>query len=566
MLPRDHEERTGGPVLESALGRLPTAEITYLPTDGAGGVDGSDDPEGQLDVLLSLCHAFASAPRLPDVTEEIGPWVAKALATDRAMFRLLVPDEASRLHTIASNQPGDDGGKRSLRRDAVFREKRPARFGVRSPAGTVLAILPLVSRGQTVGVLEVTAPRDRLEARWKTLLAVASQVAIAIRNCRERALLEKNQGPMFRFMELLREMVAASSPKRAIVAAVQLCVEYLELPVAAWGLDGHGSQLELAAVRGLDAQIRQRLHSELGTMPPWERQVPSQRDTITRRFGETIGGTNGVTVEDAGDALLLIPGRLPSAQAFLDSVVALLRNTLRNLRTTDRARRRNNQLDTAIAWTAHELRRPLLSLRFLIASLGEDPLDARTREDIKLLQRELDGAVQGVDGMLKWATGNASGLRRPIEIRRVVDDVVAASRVEWGDRAIIVSAPSRATVHGDAAQLRHAIENVVRNALFYSPPDTPVAITIESEAEGVTVTVTDHGPGVPAEHRETIFDPFVRANGRRHPRGGHGLGLFIARQVIERHGGRIWLEPERTGAMFRLRLPGEGERRTEFGS
>jgi signal transduction histidine kinase len=133
--------------------------------------------------------------------------------------------------------------------------------------------------------------------------------------------------------------------------------------------------------------------------------------------------------------------------------------------------------------------------------------------------------------------------------------------MQWGGRASVVAALRQAEVYGDAAQLRHAIDNIVRNALIYSPPDSPVAITIESEAGAVTVTVTDHGPGVPAAYRETIFDSFVRAGRGRHARGGHGLGLFIARQVVERHGGSIWLEPQRTGAMFRLRLPSaKGER------
>jgi signal transduction histidine kinase len=556
LLPRDQEEPTAGLILERAVGH-PPEPIDYGPTDG--GADGAGDLHSQLDVLLDLCHAFASAPRLSDVAEAIGLWVRKALATDQATFRLLVADEAGRLRTIASDQPGKAGKKRSEWWKAVFREQRPARLEVTSPAGALLAMIPLVSRGQSVGVLEVAAPRARLEARWKTLQAVASQVAIAVRNLRERARLERQQG-------LLREVVAASTPKRAILAAVRLCFESLKVPVVAWGVDGQGSALELVEVRGLDAAIRQRLRSALRTMPLWERQAPSQRDAVSRWFEGVVAGTDGVTIKDAGDALLLIPGRLSSDQAFLDTVVGLLRGTLRTLRTTDWARRRNDQLDTAIAWTAHELRRPLISLRFLVASLGEDPLDAQTRADIQLLQHELDGVVQGVDGMLKWATGSAPGLPQLLDIRRLVEDVAASSRVEWGNRARIVAAPPSASVYGDAAQLRHALDNVVRNALIYSPPDTPVAITIDSEEKAVTVTVRDQGPGVPAAYRETIFDPFVRGGGGRHSRSGHGLGLFIARQVVERHGGSIWLEPRRTGAMFRLRLPSRGEGRTTFDS
>jgi signal transduction histidine kinase len=69
------------------------------------------------------------------------------------------------------------------------------------------------------------------------------------------------------------------------------------------------------------------------------------------------------------------------------------------------------------------------------------------------------------------------------------------------------------------------------------------------------VTVEDQGPGIPAAYREAIFDPFVRVTARPQPRGGQGLGLFIAKQIIEGHGGALWLEPGRKGAMFRLRIP-----------
>jgi signal transduction histidine kinase len=111
-------------------------------------------------------------------------------------------------------------------------------------------------------------------------------------------------------------------------------------------------------------------------------------------------------------------------------------------------------------------------------------------------------------------------------------------------------------VIGDPQQLRSAIANVVRNALVYSPPATGVRVRVEASGDSARVVVRDEGPGIAAQERETIFDPFSRgrsASGNQ----GVGLGLFIARRVLEAHGGSIALRPSRSGATFVLELPVE---------
>jgi signal transduction histidine kinase len=108
-------------------------------------------------------------------------------------------------------------------------------------------------------------------------------------------------------------------------------------------------------------------------------------------------------------------------------------------------------------------------------------------------------------------------------------------------------------VKADPAHLRGAIGNLVRNALLYAPPDSEIAVVVESDGGVVTVQVQDQGPGLPEGKQEQIFDPFVR--GENSHRGGRGLGLFIARRVVEAHGGTISAESKGKGATFRVRLP-----------
>jgi signal transduction histidine kinase len=535
----------GSEPLAPAVGRFPGA-----PTAGR---TVSGDRENELDVLVRLCHAFPSARSVDEVARSVGFWIRDAVGSDQTTFRLLIPDAAGRLRTVASNESSSGSRKRSARRRAVFHEKRPVLIDV--PGGATRGLFPLVTRGEPVGMLEVTAPGRAIPVRRGTLLAVASQVAIVLRNVRERSLLERQRSPTLGFMELVRELAAAPTPRRAIAVAARLCFEQLEVPVAGWAIAEDRSRLELTAIRGLDPAARRALKAALRTMSPRGHLSLEQRDREISTFAEVTSAAEGVTVGDAGDALLLIAGRSPIRQPFVDNVVALLRGTVGNLAVTAQAERRNRELDLGIAWTAHELRRPLLALRFLMLSTLTDQTNGGSPEGIKLLKRQLDELVKGLDGMLQWAMGGPPVRSRSFDLTGLVRAVVEVVRLEQGKARLRLAAAPAAIVRGDPSQVRHAIENLVANAVAYSPAHTEVRIAIEPDDEGVTVTVEDQGPGIPAAYREAIFDPFVRVTARPQPRGGQGLGLFIAKQIIEGHGGALWLEPGRKGAMFRLRIP-----------
>ena len=113
------------------------------------------------------------------------------------------------------------------------------------------------------------------------------------------------------------------------------------------------------------------------------------------------------------------------------------------------------------------------------------------------------------------------------------------------------------TVRADGPLLRAAVTDIVRNALDYSPPGSPVGVRVQERDGWVRIGVRDRGPGVPLPERASVFEPFVR--GRNAPkRVGTGLGLFIARRVVEAHGGEIWLESNGGGTTVVLQLPSEG--------
>ena len=135
---------------------------------------------------------------------------------------------------------------------------------------------------------------------------------------------------------------------------------------------------------------------------------------------------------------------------------------------------------------------------------------------------------------------------------------MASSSLGVAPDRVLLEAPDQLFVRADPQQLRSAIANVVRNALMYSPADSKVRVRVESENRSARVVVRDRGAGIPPEERETVFDPFSRGRAGGYSRSGSGLGLFIARRVLEAHGGSISLRPSKAGSDVRARDAGGG--------
>lgn len=200
----------------------------------------------------------------------------------------------------------------------------------------------------------------------------------------------------------------------------------------------------------------------------------------------------------------------------------------------------------------HELRTPLTSLRANVALLErfEQMGTDDRREIVVALQSELVELGDLFTELIELATEQ----RDEVELVEVdLDDVVAAVADRWrrrSDRSIVVeSAPT--TVMGDGAQLDRALTNLVSNADKFSPPGTPIDIV----SRGGRVCVRDEGPGVPVGDRRRIFDRFSRSEHTR-SMPGSGLGLAIVAQIVERHGGSVFVDDgPRGGAEIGFVLP-----------
>jgi signal transduction histidine kinase len=505
------------------------------------------------DILQGVCRALGSAGDLDEAASSAARWARTAVAEEEAPVRILLPDRAGRLRVAFAEGEASIPG-RSAHRRVAFETKTPVTLTLDRPSGHVLCILPLVSRGEAIGILEVIAPGDAIRQGRAILESVTSQTAIVLRNLRLRDELAREVGALGEAAELVQDLVQARTPEAAVRAATRFCFDHLRVPVAAWLSDLDPMRLRFIGARGMTASRQEQLQTEMGTLRRWEGLEEMDRQRFAARMEEIIGASD-VLILPAGGALLAVaaPGSLKTS---VETVASLLETVLRQRATVMWAERRNERLDLGISWTAHELRSPLLGAKAVVERLLQTNGDIdQNRELLSQLQEELGQLAGLADELLWWAAGAGPLQRRTIDLSRLVQDVVRSCDVGSTDKRVTLTAPDGIMVRADAGHLRGAIGNLVRNALVYAPSDSDVAVAVDFDsADGmVTVEVRDQGPGLPAGKEQLIFDPFVR--GENGHRGGRGLGLFIARKVVEAHGGTISAESDGGGATFRVHLP-----------
>jgi two-component system OmpR family sensor kinase len=150
--------------------------------------------------------------------------------------------------------------------------------------------------------------------------------------------------------------------------------------------------------------------------------------------------------------------------------------------------------------------------------------------------------------------------RQEVDLAALARDAAEDARATAPDRSISVDGATSAIVSGDPHQLRQVLANLTRNALVHTPGGSPIELSVARNGQEVSVSVRDHGPGLPADSEQSIFDRFWRAQGgRERGKAGAGLGLAIVRGVLDAHGGRISAEnAPGGGAVFVVRLPTSG--------
>lgn len=234
-------------------------------------------------------------------------------------------------------------------------------------------------------------------------------------------------------------------------------------------------------------------------------------------------------------------------------------------------RDRIDAVEAFAADVSHELKNPLASLSSAVESLSrvDDPALHRQLLDIIGADvRRLDRLITDIAEISRLDAQLSRSAFEPVDMRLLIDGLVSARALRdpsMAARFAIIAPPAgRAIVSGDAARLGRVFENLFDNALSFAPSGTPIRVEIDAN-DPVTVAVEDDGPGVPPDARSVIFQRFHSDRSQEDTFGRHsGLGLAIAKTIVDAHNGQISVGDSRTGsggARFTVALPRNVEER-----
>ncbi|HYY08697.1 MAG TPA: ATP-binding protein [Actinomycetota bacterium] len=213
-----------------------------------------------------------------------------------------------------------------------------------------------------------------------------------------------------------------------------------------------------------------------------------------------------------------------------------------------------------VSMVSHELRSPLTPLRGFLVSLVEGTVDddPQTRQEYyRIMLRQAQRLERTVNDMLDASLIEAGGLvvdLQPVPLDHVLGRIVREFREQHPNRPVLLKDVDPAIVFADPFRVEQIVLNLLSNADKYTPERLPIDVRAAIADGSVTISVRDQGPGIPAEYRHLIFDRFYRVkDGPTRP--GTGLGLYIARTLVEAMSGRIWVDSEiDAGATFSFTL------------
>jgi signal transduction histidine kinase len=289
-----------------------------------------------------------------------------------------------------------------------------------------------------------------------------------------------------------------------------------------------------------------------------------------------LGGT-GPAVAVAITAVvgddIVLTGRLPPLDQWRDELIfgtiaitvgllvsAKRKQQLKAERLAIRERELRTERDAILAAISHDVRNPLA----VIIGTARHALGLReTHGDVARLFRRIGAAAAQASHLLevlrdlRSIDGNAIQLdRRRGDLRRAVETAIDQMEMLARGHELRWTAPPKAVIAAfDEHRLQRVLENLIGNAIKYSPDGGAIEIDLRADGDNACITVRDHGIGIPEEEQARIFERGYRASGTG-AIPGSGLGLFISNEIVRRHGGTITCEPAAGGGTsFEVRLP-----------
>lgn len=388
-------------------------------------------------------------------------------------------------------------------------------------AGDVAALaLPSAGGGNNDYIIGRSVTRDGLLRGWQVV--VLQPVAAVTRPLRQVAL------------ELVLLGIFLGIP---VIISVRWMARRLTAPV----MDLTRVVRDITDTDRLDIRVPVTSHDELGFLAGSFNRMTS---TLQRAMED-----RDRSMRDLALLNQTLEGKVRARTAELEAAITAQRRLLRDI--------------------SHEIKSPLARLGMALG-LARRLAEAQAPRHFDRMEREIAAVAALASELLTLArlegtaNGPAPGLDvaavdLPVLLRGIIADALYEMPDRQGDVTLTVT-PDPATggtVDGNADLLRRAIENIIRNALFYTAPGVPIVITLTPAADSLHLTVADHGPGVPDDAIPQLFEPFYRVDqARARETGGTGIGLTICKRVVELHGGRVTARHNRPhGLVIDIMLP-----------
>ncbi|MEF3274311.1 MAG: GAF domain-containing protein [Chloroflexus sp.] len=418
---------------------------------------------------------------------------------------------------------------------------------------TTAAYLPLLAGGTVTGVLalfgdiELTGKLDK-----DMLMPICNQVGFAIANVR---LYEDSQ----------RERRKLHTVVMSIAEGVLLC-------------DRHG-RLTLANQAARDLLEREDLSFEtpLATIPDLYDLRDLDGNPLTPDDLPFTRALRGDTFYD----YRLLRRRADGSERFFSFTGAPAVNeqneiegaviAFRDITTNQKVQRAKDEF---LAVAAHELRSPLAAVRsyadLLLRREQQREGDPRDIHGLTILTQQVAHMLRLVDNLLdvsRLDAGQFDLQYQPTNLVALAQQVIDQQRPSAGNRELLLETEApELIVNCDAIRIRQVLTNLLNNAIKYSPPESMIGVRLRStliptsNTPAALISVSDQGPGIPADEQERVFQRYYRTPGKRTE--GLGLGLYLSREIVHLHGGQIWIESrEGQGAIFMVLLPIERPQR-----
>lgn len=413
--------------------------------------------------------------------------------------------------------------------------------------------LPMTIRGDNVGVIFVfrsyigeANPNDTI-----VLQSFADQAAIAVQNARLYQSIQDEQRRLAAIVD--------HSADGVMVMDGDLRVERINKALgrmAGWQPDAAIGQLHDSIITWDHIEHGQPLGAALAAGWPEQADKSPDEDAPQSLYVEgDLRRPDGTLI-----SLGITYAGLVDDQGRLQNIVA-------NVRDISHFRRAEEAKAAFISVISHELKTPVALIKGYASTLNRD--DARwdketLRRSLHIIEDETDRLTDLIENLLTASKLQAEGMRLTqiddVDLAKVAANVVERFQTQIPNgkhRLTLDFPPDFPLVRGDSARLRQVFDNLVSNAIKYSPQGGEVRISGTFDAQSVTVAVSDQGVGIAPEELDNIFQRFYRVEGKlsRSTRGT-GLGLYLARAVVRAHGGTIDVTSQPgKGSTFYVRLP-----------